>query len=231
MKLKQKPVYFVCLLCLFSTLTACSEKAQDGQTMLVDTAIIIILICVLVLLLTLRKSKMPPETYSKSQRGQPGQSMRRTAHNKIQPIKTEGWQLTGVSGCGKDTILPPFDIETLREHPPGLTLGRQPELCQLVIDHVSVSRQHARIGLSSDELELTIEDLNSSFGTVINGYKLERSYKAVLLADGSKIVLGENAVLKLTRATFEKNDYYLNPGKRKWYKNRVFDETVNKKWR
>ena len=223
MKLKQKPVYFVCLLCLFSTLTACSEKAQDGQTMLVVTAIIIILICVLVLLLTLRKSKMPPETYNKSQLGQPGPSMRRS------PLKTEGWKLTCVSGCGKYTILPPFDLETLREYPPGLTLGRQPELCQLVIDHVSVSRQHARIGLSSDELELTIEDLNSSFGTVINGYQLVRPYKAVLLADGSKIVLGENAVLKLTRATFEKTATILTRGKIKWDKNRVFDETVNKK--
>jgi len=202
MKLKQKPVYFVCLLCLFITLTACSEKAQGDQTMmLVVTAIIIFLICVIVLLTTLRKPKMTTETYSDWYQRQSVSSAGRSVHDKIQPLKAEGWHLTGVNGCGKDTILPPFNLETLRKHPPGLTLGREPALCQLVIDNDFVSAQHARIGLSGDEL--TIEDLNSGNGTIVNSNKLKRPYKAEPLVDGSEIKLGE-AVLKLTWAASPK---------------------------
>ncbi|MDM8555423.1 FHA domain-containing protein [Desulfococcaceae bacterium HSG7] len=199
MKLKLKPVYFFCLLCLFAMLTACSEKALGDQSiMLAVVAGIVILIVGVVLLITLRKPKIPIETYSQWHRHQPEITTGRPGNTK-KSSKSEGWHLTGVSGCGEAIFT--FDIETLREHPAGLTLGRDPALCQLVIDNDSVSVQHARIGLSSDEL--TIEDLNSSNGTAINRDWLKRSYEAVPLVEGAEITLGE-AILKLTRASFKK---------------------------
>ncbi len=199
MKLKLKLVYFFCLLCLFAVLTACSEKAQGDQSMMLAVAAgIVILIVGVVLLIMLRKPKIPIETYSQWHQRQPEITTGRSGHAK-KSSKSEGWRLTGVSGCGAAIFT--FNIETLREHPAGLTLGRDPALCQLVIDNDSISVQHARIGLSSDEL--TIEDLNSSNGTAINRDWLKRSYEAAPLAEGSEIALGD-AILKLTRVPFKK---------------------------
>ncbi len=199
MRLKQKPVYLFCLLCLFVMLPACSGKTQGNQSMmLASAAIIAILIVVVVFLIALRKPKTPTETYSQWHQRHIGMVKGQTGGAK-KTSKSGGWRLTGVSGCSAAIFN--FDIETMREHPAGLTLGRDPALCQLVIDNDSVSEQHARIGVSSNKL--TIEDLNSSNGTAINHHLLKRSYEAAPLAEGSEIALGD-AILKLTRVPFKK---------------------------
>jgi len=66
--------------------------------------------------------------------------------------------------------------------------GRGAE-CSLVIDAVTVSRRHARITVHSGEA--TIEDLDSTNGTHVNGVRIS---SATRLVDGNEIALG-SAVL------------------------------------
>jgi pSer/pThr/pTyr-binding forkhead associated (FHA) protein len=63
------------------------------------------------------------------------------------------------------------------------TLGRAPE-CDLVLNHESVSRAHARF--SFDGESWTIEDLESKNGVRINTYRVEHQR----LRDGDRIDLG-----------------------------------------
>lgn len=177
----------------------CGEAQDEAPLLLLAIAITGVLFGGAALLIALRKPGMISETYSQWRQRQSGRTAGRFGHAEKKPSQAESWQLTGVSGCG--AMRHTFDIQTLRSHPPGLTLGRDPALCHLVIDNDSVSEQHARIGLSGNEL--TIEDLDSSNGTVINRHRLKRSYEAAPLADGTEIELGD-AILKLARSSFEK---------------------------
>jgi len=176
----------------------CDEAQDEVPLLLLAIAIIGVLFGGAALLISLRKPGLITETYTRWRQRQSGRIAKHSGHAENKPSQAEGWQLTGVSGCG--AMRHTFDIQTLRSHPPGLTLGRDPALCHLVIDNDSVSEQHARIGLSRNEL--TIEDLNSSNGTVINRHRLKRAYEAAPLADGAEIVLGD-AVIKLKRTSFE----------------------------
>ena len=85
---------------------------------------------------------------------------------------------------------------------PESTLGRS-EKCTFIVPSDTVSREHARIRLDGDAL--TIEDLNSSNGTFVNG----REIKKTTLASGDVIGLGSEQLIvqkvapyapKLTRA-------------------------------
>jgi hypothetical protein len=78
--------------------------------------------------------------------------------------------------------------------PPPLVLGRSPD-CQVVIDHPSVSRAHARIDAGADG-EHAIADLGSSNGTFVNGARVERA----TLRDGDVLRLGDCAFRVTTTA-------------------------------
>ncbi len=70
----------------------------------------------------------------------------------------------------------------------GLIFGREPEAADLVISSSSVSRRHARIFFSDNDL--WIEDLNSTNGTFLNGNSLEQG-RAGVLSNGARLVLGD----------------------------------------
>ena len=75
-----------------------------------------------------------------------------------------GWQLVGIED---ESICFSFGETQARRAYPGLTIGRHPALSDFVLDDVSVSRRHARIGREGEVLFL--EDLNSLNGTLIDG--------------------------------------------------------------
>lgn len=76
--------------------------------------------------------------------------------------------------------------------PPGLVIGRGSE-ADLRINDPGVSRRHARINVDGegDDLHITIEDLGSTNGIVVNGSKVGRAD----LDDGSRIEIGSTRML------------------------------------
>jgi pSer/pThr/pTyr-binding forkhead associated (FHA) protein len=58
-----------------------------------------------------------------------------------------------------------------------ITLGRD-DGCDVVLAQTAVSRNHARI--SRDGTLFFLEDLGSSFGTLLNGSKLKKNEKQLL---------------------------------------------------
>ena len=69
-------------------------------------------------------------------------------------------------------------------------LGTDPNSCDVVFNDTSVSRQHIRITVSDDGI-LTIEDLRSRNGTLVDGKSLE-----------TKLVLESNVVVNLGTSSF-----------------------------
>lgn len=69
-------------------------------------------------------------------------------------------------------------------------LGTDPNSCDVVFNDTSVSRQHIRITISDDGI-LTIEDLRSRNGTLVDGKPLE-----------AKLVLESNVVVNLGTSSF-----------------------------
>ena len=70
----------------------------------------------------------------------------------------------------------------------GFVLGRHALLADQVIEDGSVSRRHARLVV--EQGRCTVEDLNSTNGTAINGQPLQAFSPAPLVA-GDRLVLGE----------------------------------------
>ncbi len=66
-----------------------------------------------------------------------------------------------------------------------LIIGREPG-CDIVIDDRQVSRRHVHIQVNSDS-ELTISDLNSKNGTLVNGDSVNMP---TTLKDGDEIIVG-----------------------------------------
>lgn len=85
------------------------------------------------------------------------------------------------------------------------TLGRDPE-CAIWIDVPGVSRRHARIHLDAEaggkaaEARATIEDLDSTNGTFVDGKRVRRPIE---LEDGAEIRVGE---AKLTFRLWSESD-------------------------
>jgi hypothetical protein len=70
-----------------------------------------------------------------------------------------------------------------------IVLGRTAELCHVVIDDGSVSKQHAQIRKEGDNL--MVADRNSSNGTAVNGQFNRRPFDEVPLREGDTLTLGE----------------------------------------
>ncbi|MBL8934826.1 MAG: FHA domain-containing protein, partial [Archangium sp.] len=68
-----------------------------------------------------------------------------------------------------------------------ITLGRD-DGCDVVLAQTAVSRNHARI--SRDGTLFFLEDLGSSFGTLLNGSKLKKNEKQ-LLRNGDTIAIAQ----------------------------------------
>lgn len=65
-----------------------------------------------------------------------------------------------------------------------VTIGRSPD-CELQLDLLNISRQHARIVYEGEEYY--VEDLNSTNGTLLNGLLVSKS----VLRNGDVVEIGE----------------------------------------
>ena len=105
-----------------------------------------------------------------------------------------GWRLDGDDGAGNPVGLVVGETPLRRAYP-GLSIGRHPQLCELVIDDPSVSRRHCRLSLSGEGL--LVEDLNALNGTVLDDRPLE-PFAPEPAGEGATLVLGR-VTLRLTR--------------------------------
>lgn len=71
----------------------------------------------------------------------------------------------------------------------GLTLGRDPALCEVVLQEPSISRRHVRFEYINGSVVVT--DQNSTNGTFINGRRLNMYEERIALADNSILTLGD----------------------------------------
>lgn len=76
--------------------------------------------------------------------------------------------------------------------PPGFTIGRGSE-ADLRINDPGVSRKHARVNVDGegDDLTITIEDLGSTNGIIVNSQRVEHAR----LDDGTRIEIGSTRML------------------------------------
>lgn len=104
------------------------------------------------------------------------------------PSTSGNWQLVGRASAGKMFQIKlngsMFDKNAKR-----LVLGRARELCHLVVDDETVSRQHAQIRLTQSGF--TVADRNSSNGTAVNGQFSRRPFEEIPFKVGDTLTLGE----------------------------------------
>ena len=108
------------------------------------------------------------------------------SNGKISTTKGANWVLAGFDNDGHVVRLT-FGENDQRFFSDGMTIGRDSKSCDLSIHDNSVSRQHAKI--SKNSYGLTIEDLNSTNGTSINGKVLHPGVPVDLPGKGD-LVLG-----------------------------------------
>jgi hypothetical protein len=104
------------------------------------------------------------------------------------PIPPNGWQLTGRTPAGASVR---FDINPAMFTNNGnkLVLGRAGDICHVVVNDGTVSRQHAHIKKTSSGF--TVADRNSSNGTAVNGQFSRQPFNEVPLKVGDTLTLGE----------------------------------------
>jgi len=102
----------------------------------------------------------------------------RDERDVVRPDGALGWSCW-ILHAGKRTILQPGEI----------LIGRDPG-AEVLVDHPSVSRRHARILL--DRGSATLEDLGSKNGTSVDDRTVETP---VSLSDGARIVVGTVALI------------------------------------
>jgi pSer/pThr/pTyr-binding forkhead associated (FHA) protein len=73
-------------------------------------------------------------------------------------------------------------------------IGRDPKKCQIVLDDPEVSTVHAV--LKKNAIDITLEDLNSSNGTILNGERINKAH----LSTGDEFVIGSTSFSLETRS-------------------------------
>ena len=101
---------------------------------------------------------------------------------------SDKWQLVGRTPGGRALRLEITDA-MFSSNDNRLVLGRTGELCHVVIDDGSVSKQHAQIRKEGGNF--MVADRNSSNGTAINGQLGRQPFNEVPLKDGDTLTLGE----------------------------------------
>jgi hypothetical protein len=102
-----------------------------------------------------------------------------------------GQRLTETAVRSADVVL---EVNGMRHplSPPGVVIGRGNE-ADLKIDDPGISRRHAQIKIhqSGAETTVTIVDLDSTNGVVLNGHRVATA----VVADGSEIRLGNTVII------------------------------------
>ncbi|MCL8249883.1 FHA domain-containing protein [Aeromicrobium fastidiosum] len=109
-----------------------------------------------------------------------------------------GQRMTDTAVRSADVIL---EVNGMRHplSPPGVVIGRGNE-ADLKIDDPGISRRHAQIKIhqSGAETTVTIVDLDSTNGVVLNGHRVATA----VVADGSEIRLGNTVIIiRMTEVT------------------------------
>ena len=97
-----------------------------------------------------------------------------------------GWRLQGADGTGRQVRLL-IGQSQLTSAYLGITIGRHPALCDLMVDDPSVSRRHLRIGRGAGGL--FVEDVHSLNGTFVDD-KLLQPFEPCQLQVGDTLTLG-----------------------------------------
>ncbi len=97
-----------------------------------------------------------------------------------------GWILESPNGGNKATRLV-FGETRLRRAVPGLTIGRHPALCDLILDEESVSKRHVRISQTAEGL--FVEDLNSLNGALLDNVEL-KPFRLTPISEGQTLTVG-----------------------------------------
>ncbi|MBQ2380434.1 MAG: FHA domain-containing protein [Akkermansia sp.] len=71
----------------------------------------------------------------------------------------------------------------------GVIIGRDPEICEVVLMDESVSRMHARIEICNQGV--VVSDMNSTNGVMVNDNPVDHYSPRVPMSDGSVLILGE----------------------------------------
>ena len=98
----------------------------------------------------------------------------------------DGWRLEGKDGDARPIRLLIGHTQLATVYL-GVTIGRHPVLCDLVVDDPSVSRRHVRIGRGAGGL--FVEDVHSLNGTFVEDRLLTPIEPSQLL-DGDTLTLG-----------------------------------------
>ncbi|MCP5509234.1 MAG: type III secretion system inner membrane ring subunit SctD [Chlamydiales bacterium] len=77
-----------------------------------------------------------------------------------------------------------------------VVIGKDPNTCDITLQDLSVSRQHAKISVSEDGSSISIEDLGSRNGTLSNGYPIQEMQN---LHSQDLIALGTTTFLVIDR--------------------------------
>ena len=105
---------------------------------------------------------------------------------RAEPALETGWVLEGADGAGERVRLVFGDTELSRAYL-GVAVGRHPALCERLIEDLSVSRRHLRVG--SAEGRLFVEDLSSLNGTLLDGSAIP-PFEPMPVEPGQVITLG-----------------------------------------
>jgi len=92
-----------------------------------------------------------------------------------------------------------FAEQDFRRHGGRLVLGRRPGLCNLVLSHDSVSRQHCTLSLLHNTVH--VEDRNSGNGTRIDGRLVALGSPPAPIHPGQKLTVGEVELVFESRDT------------------------------
>jgi hypothetical protein len=88
------------------------------------------------------------------------------------------------------SVSPPLVLALEWDHDDGqLLVGRDPDACDVVLEHPTVSRKHAQ--LHHRDGAWVLQDLDSTNGTTINGKRVVRSR----LEPGDRVTLGRQTVV------------------------------------
>lgn len=98
-----------------------------------------------------------------------------------------GWKLDVRTSAGK-TFRIPISEGMFTKNGSRLVLGRSGELCDLVVEDETVSRQHADIRKNGKGFE--VADRNSSNGTAVNGVFIRKPFERMPLKPGDTLTVG-----------------------------------------
>jgi hypothetical protein len=119
--------------------------------------------------------------------GRPRQESSSSRQSNGSAPEGNGWKLDVRTSAGK-TFRIPISEGMFTNNGSRLVLGRSGELCDLVVEDETVSRQHVDIRKNGKGFE--VADRNSSNGTAVNGVFIRKPFELTPLKPGDTLTVG-----------------------------------------